>query len=277
MTIQKSITFVAAVNDREILKNNLLASPCLVQPHPHQILIQEGFTSATKAYNHAIEKSDNDLIVFVHQDVILAEQWLSDLQRAIECLDEDDPEWGVIGSYGENLHENGRGYIYSSGLGIMGRPFERPAQVQTLDEIVLILRKSSGLRFDESLPHFHMYGVDICMAAEEAGRKNYAISAFCIHNTAPTLTLGADFYECYRHVKRRWKKRLPIRTTCVRITRFNGWMYKRKLGEMYIRHIRWKEFGGSRTVDVQQLLQDVDVMLRHRGLHVTEVIREKRI
>jgi len=274
---QNSITFVAAVNNREILENNLLASPCLRQPHPHQILIQEGFASATKAYNQAIDKSENDLIVFVHQDIILPEQWLSDLQRALKCLDEEDPEWGVTGSYGETLHDNGRGYIYSSGLGIMGRPFERPAQVQTLDEIVLILKKSSGLRFDESLPHFHMYGVDICMAAEEAGRKNYAISAFCVHNTAPSLTLGDDFYECYRHVKQRWKKRLPIQTTCVRITRYDRYMYRRRLGEMYVRYINPKVFGGSRAVNVQQLLREVDGMLtqkRFAGPSQTDVVSE---
>jgi len=258
------ITFVAAVNNREILENNLLASPCLRRPHSHQILIQEGYASAAKAYNDAIEKSENELIVFMHQDVILAEQWLSDLQRALACLQEDDPDWGVIGSYGETLNDNGRGYIYSSGLGIMGRPFERPAQVQTLDEIVLILRKSSGLRFDESLPHFHMYGVDICMAAEEAGRKNYAISAFCVHNTNPSLTLGSDFYECYRHVKRRWKERLPIQTTCVRITRYDRYMYRRRLGEMYVRFINRKDFGARRAVNVQQLLREVDRMLTQK-------------
>jgi Glycosyltransferase like family len=259
------ITFVVAVNNRDILKNNFLASPGLRTPHPHQILIQEGYSSATKAYNDAIDNSWNDLVVFVHQDVILPELWISDLERALDYLDRDDPNWGVIGSYGETLHDGSRGHVYSSGLGIMGQAFERPARIQTLDEIVLILRKSSGLRFDERLPGFHMYGVDICVSAEEAGRKNYAICAFCIHNTQPSLILGDDFYECYRYIKRRCKKHLPIQTTCVRITPYDGPMYRRRLGEMYIRYIRWKEFGGSRTANVQKLLRDVDAMLKDRS------------
>jgi len=59
--------------------------------------------------------------------------------------------------------------------------------VQTLDEIVLIFRRDSGLSFDETLPHFHFYGTDICMRAAEQGRQCYAISAFCVHNTPATV------------------------------------------------------------------------------------------
>lgn len=261
MTGQKSITFVAAVNSREILENNLLASPCFRKPHPYQILIQEGYSSASKAYNDAIDKSQNDLIVFVHQDIVLPEQWISDLQRALECLDQDDPEWGVIGSYGETLNDRGRGYVYSSGRGIIGKPFERPARIQTLDEIVLIIRKSSGLRFDNTLPHFHFYGADICMTAEQMGKKNYAISAFCVHNTQQNWVLGPEFYQCYRHIKRKWRKSLPIQTTCTRVTRFDRPMYRRRLGEIYLKYFRRSGFVGNRARDVQKLLGEVDTLL----------------
>jgi hypothetical protein len=266
MNTQRHITFVVAVKSRgEMLENNFLASSCLSKPHPHEILVQENYPSASKAYNDAIDKSSNDLIVFLHQDMILPESWLSDLERALAFLEADDPQWGVIGCYGETRDDYGRGYVYSSGLGILGKPFERPAQIQTLDEIVLILRKSSGLRFDETLPHFHMYGTDICMRAEEMGRKNYAISAFCVHNTQPGLILADEFYECYWHVKKVWKHRLPIQTTCIRVTRFDTVMYKKRLGEMYLRYIRWKEFGGSRATDVQKLLKEVDILLQQES------------
>lgn len=281
MTIHNSITFVVAIpaNRRELLQKNLLASPCFRGSHPHQIIVQEDYSSATKAYNDAINRSENDLIVFLHSDIILPEPWISDLQRALHCLATDDPEWGVIGCYGETLNDNGRGYIYSSGLGIVGKPFERPEPIQTLDEVVLVMKKSSGLRFDESLLYFHMYGTDICMTAVEAGRKNYAISAFCIHNTQPGLILGDDFYECYWHIRKKWKSRLPIQTTCIRITRYNHGMYRRKLGEMYIRYINPKEFGGSRVADVPRLLSEVDDMLKRKAESVrvsTGVLRETR-
>jgi hypothetical protein len=257
MVDTQSITFVAAVNNKSVFESNFLASPCLSGPHSHQILIQEGFASASTAYNDAIDRSTNDLIVFAHQDMIFPESWLLDLQRALDSVQQTDPQWGVLGCYGETLHDNGRGYIYSGGLGIMGKPLDRPAPVQTLDEIVLILRKSSGLRFDPDLPHFHFYGADICMAAAARGLKSYAISAFCIHNTQQNLILPKEFYESYRHVKRRWKNSLPIRTTCVTMTKFDSHMYKKRVQEIYLRFIRRKEIGAFRVKDGRALLAEL--------------------
>jgi hypothetical protein len=250
------ITFVVAVRSRgEVLENNLLASPCFRVSNDHQILVQENFRSAAKAYNDAIDKSVNDLIVFCHQDIFLPESWLPDLRHALACLETDDPGWGVLGSYGETRDDNGRGYVYSSGIGIMGKPFEHPAPIQTLDEIVLILRKSSGLRFDESLPHFHLYGTDICLRAAKRGMKSYAISAFCIHNTCQNLVLAPEFYECCRHIKKVWKDSLPIRATCMTITRFNLPLYRKRIQETYQRYIRRREIGGTRVSDVRRLLE----------------------
>lgn len=276
--MKRTISFVVASNNHEVLQSNLLASPCLEPKHSHQILVKEGFSSAAVAYNNGIDESLNDLMVFVHQDIILPKRWLADLERGLEYLEKHDPNWGVIGVYGETLHDGARGYVYSSGLNIMGKPFDRPEEIQTLDEIVLIIRKSSGLRFDESLPNFHMYGTDICMTAMDVGRKNYAISAFCIHNTQPSLILGDDFYESYRHQQRKWRKFLPIRTTCVRITRYDSWMYRRKMSEWYLRRFRPnKRFGGIRATNPAKLMTEVEAMLQQRNQEAGEAVRLREV
>jgi hypothetical protein len=252
------ITFVTASNNDDILRNNFMVSPCLLGTHNHQILIQRGFISAAAAYNDAIAQSLNDLIVFAHQDVVFPASWLSDLDQALQSLGDTDPQWGVLGCYGETLNDNGRGYVYSPGRGILGKPFKAPAPVQTLDEIVLIIRKSSGLKFDQQLPHFHFYGTDICMAAAERGMKSYAISALCIHNSQQNLVLPKEFYQGYKHIKQRWSKFLPIQTTCARITRFDFYMCKRRLRETYLRNIRRKEIGATRVEDGRDLLAELE-------------------
>jgi GT2 family glycosyltransferase len=254
----RPITFVVAVKSRgQILEDNFLASPCFRVARDHQILIQENFVSAAKAYNDAIDRAVHDLIIFVHQDIIFPEPWLSQLERALDYLEVEDTRWGVLGCSGVNPDGSGYRHVYSTGLGVTGPPFERPGPVQTLDEIVLILRKSSGLRFDDRLPGFHLYGTDICLRAAKMGMRSYAISAFCIHNTHQTLILAEEFYECCKHVKRVWKDSLPIQTTCIRITRFNMPLYTRRLREVYLRYIRGKEAGEPRVKDVPRLLQDI--------------------
>jgi hypothetical protein len=250
-----SLTFVVAVNNRDLFEHNFLASPCLGQSQHHQILIQENFSSAAKAYNDAIDQAANDLIVFCHQDIVLPEVWLSQLQCALEDLANSDPNWGVLGSYGNTQDGRGWGYVYSSGEDTIGEPLQRPVAVQTLDEIVLILRKSSALRFDDSLPHFHFYGADICLRAATRGMKSYAISTFCIHNTHQTLVLPKEFYECCKHIKHAWKDCLPIQTTCVRITKFNLPLYNRRVREVYLRYVRRRECGGTRVRDPLSLLE----------------------
>jgi hypothetical protein len=259
MHLTNKITFVAAVNNRAILKENLAASSCFSLPASHEVLLREGFSSAAAAYNNAIDEATNDLIVFCHQDIFLPETWLPDLSRALDWLEVNDPNWGVLGCYGETLNDHGRGYIYSSGRGVLGTPSAPPEPVQTLDEIVLILRKSSGLRFDERLPHFHLYGADICLRAARRGLKNYAISAFCVHNTNQTLVLPAEFYECYKHIKRTWREQLPVQTTCIRITANTMPLYGRRLHELYLRFIRRKQIGGKRIANVKHILQTCPV------------------
>src|SRR6185437_16246466 len=130
------ITFVAAVNDPEILEQNLLRSPCLQGKHSHQIVIQKGFSSATKAYNEALSRSSNDLIVFCHQDIYFPEGWIEDLSRALERLAAINANWGVLGCSGVTVDRQHWRYLYSSGLSISGSPINEPKQVQTLDEIV---------------------------------------------------------------------------------------------------------------------------------------------
>jgi hypothetical protein len=255
MATPTNLTFVAAVNNRELLRDNLLMSPCLREAHTHQIIVQEKFRSAAEAYNDAIQKSCNDLIVFAHQDIIFPQSWMSQLGRALDCLQILDPCWGALGCFGVSSDGVGIGHVYSSGRGVFGGPFDRPVQIQTLDEIVLVLRKSSGLRFDECLPHFHLYGADICLRAAKMRMKSYAISAFCIHNTQQQLVLPREFYECYKHVKSVWKDHMPIHTTCLEITKYNGPLYMRKLMEGWTR-IRGKQIGAFRTNNPYTLLSE---------------------
>jgi len=263
----KPLTFVVATNNRKTLERNFLASPCVREPHAHQVLLQERFESAAAAYNDAIARSKNDLIVFVHQDILLPQGWLSDLQLALESLEATDPIWGVLGCYGQNRQNEGRGYLYDCGLGIIGAPFEEPQPVQTLDEIVLILRKSSGLRFDGAIPDFHMYGADICMTAAQRGMTSYAISAFCIHNKhtrKPLFRFLKAFYDCYWPLKRKWKDSLPIYTTCTQVTRFDHQLYWTVIWETYLRYIRERKLGEAHVSETQTLLDRVEAALQRR-------------
>lgn len=233
----QGITFAVAVNNQRLFENNFLTSPCLRGSHGYQILAQRNFKSASNAYNDALEKSHNDLVIFAHQDMYFPEAWLSELQRALDYLEGNDPRWGVVGCYGVSSDGTRYGRVYSSGLGVIGMRLEHPMRVQTLDEIVLVLRKSSGLSFDNGLPSFHFYGADICLRATIRGMNNYAVPAFCVHNTQMNSALPREFYGCYRHFKEIWRQYLPVYTSCITVSRFDFPLHARRMREAYLTHI----------------------------------------
>src|SRR5208283_928447 len=132
-----------------------------------------------------------------------------------------DPNWGVLGVWGVGNDGAAAGYLHWTGVeGTAGRRFDGGIEVETLDEVLLIVRRSSGLSFDDSLRGFHMYGADICLEAGRRGMKCYAISAFCIHNTDDYKMLPLQFWKAYLFMRSKWKSQLPVKTTCTQITKW---------------------------------------------------------
>lgn len=211
-------TLVSATNDDEVLNACLLNSGEVESAA--EVMLQRGFPSAAAAYNAAIDGAKSDLLVFIHQDVYLPEGWMRRVLDRIEALSRSDPQWGVVGVWGEARDPAGSaGFIYDGGWRrVLGNDFEGGIEVDTLDEVVLILRRSTGLRFDPGIPGFHMYGADICQESRRRGRKCYAISAFCIHNTSQYGMLPWQFWKAYLAMRKKWRDQLPIRTSCTEIT-----------------------------------------------------------
>jgi Glycosyltransferase like family len=255
MSSPLQVTFVVAANDQRVMDTNLLASPCLHNAL-HELIIQQGYSSAALAYNDAIDRSVNDILIFVHQDVFLPASWFHDLAVALDCLQASHTQWAVLGCCG--VKQDGRriGYIYTPGEGVIGEPFASPEPVQTLDELVLIVRKSSQLRFDERLPGFHFYGVDICLAAAAQGLGCYVFAGFCIHNARQYFSYPKEFYVAYRHIKKTWRHSLPIQTSCIRMTKFDSGLWKQRLRAVLLT-IRGVEQRGPRRDDPHAILHQL--------------------
>jgi hypothetical protein len=221
------------VNDDHVLESTLLASPAIA--HGCQWIAKRGFASAGQAYNAGLDEARSDIVVFAHQDVFLPEAWLAGLGNALQQLALTDPQWAVLGSFGVTRSHPAemRGYCYSTGLRrTLGAPFASPLPARTLDEFVLVVRKSSGLRFDEQLPGFHLYGADICLQAEARHLGSYILSAFCIHNANGIDRLPYAFWQSYLYLRRKWWHRLPVTTCCTTLTKGCLPIVRRLAGEM---------------------------------------------
>jgi hypothetical protein len=232
------LSFATCLSSRETLRTNLLASPCLRPGTAHQVIAVEGCPSAADGLNAAIHHAKHELLVCVHQDVYLPEGWDRCLAQHVREAERRFGPIGVAGVYGvgeagEVTGEKGQaprcaaepvrscqriGWVVDRGRVLRDGP-ELPARVATLDELLLVLRRDSPLRFDPALG-FHLYGADICLQAAERRLAVVALGALCHHNSR-SVGLPAAFYQSAEVFARKWSHRLPVATPCVVIDR-NG-------------------------------------------------------
>jgi len=210
---------VAVYNDEAVLNSTLLRSPALQSAT--RVFYQKGFVTVAKAYNAAIRESAEDILVFLHPDVYLPAGWPDALRKSLDWLQENDPTWGVSGLLGVTQGGSIRGFTYSTGRGgFIGVPFAEPCEVRTLDEFVLILRRSSGLCFDERLPSVQnqLSATDLCLEARSRGMASYVLPCFALHNSNRWRNLPIGFWRCYLYMRQKWRAVLPIDLPYAKIT-----------------------------------------------------------
>lgn len=211
----------AAVNDRGVLARCLARSPDIAKGGLG-LATYEGYDSAAKALNAALEASPTPIAILAHQDIYLPEGFLDRLIAQINQLESEGRAWGVLGPFGLRSDGDAAGRVYSVAIGReLGTRLPAPQPVVCFDEIVLVLKRDGGLRFDEDLPGFHLYGVDIVLQARHRSLGAYAIDAPVVHVDRPVqvqVLLGA-YRRAYEYMKKKWSAELPIPTLIVDLTR----------------------------------------------------------
>jgi len=225
---------IAAINDENILLRDL-ASSSIFENNSNYLM--RNYASASTAYNDGIDKSTSEIMIFAHQDIYFPDCWQNKLSEEIDKIEEVDKNWAVIGVFGINKEGEYIGHCWSTGMGkIIGNDFTMPRIVCSVDELVIVIRRSSGLRFDEKLPGFHLYGTDIVQEAFAKGYNSYVINAPVIHNSKPVISLRGSYTSAYSYMSDKWKKELPINTVIAKITTFGVPLMRLKL-RMFFKNI----------------------------------------
>lgn len=190
------------------------------------------FKSAAEALNFGGKKASNKYIVFAHQDVsFLSESWLEDAERFLNSIS----NLGIAGvagmsESGGSNSERGRNIITHgtpSEVWPWGNQIQKPEPVQTLDECLVIVPKSTFnvLEFDEKTCNgWHLYAVDYCLAAKERGFRVYVLPMELYHLSSAVSNkkfqslmgpLPDDYYEILdKLIKKHRVKFKRIYTTC---------------------------------------------------------------
>lgn len=249
------LCIVVACNDPAKLDKHVMASDLVARRGVH-VHVESGAGSAAEAYNRGLDATTAPIVIFAHQDVYFPPDWEARLADVIDRLQAADPDWALVAPFGISEATGGYiGQVWSSSLGgVIGYGVDGPTLAQSFDELTIVMRRGAGLRFDEKLPNFHLYGTDIVQTARSAGLGAYVAMLPLVHNDSYHDQLRSDFTEAYRYMRRKWSKRLPIQTPVIRVTRHGV--------NLKVDQLRWwrsnrKRRGMSVTTDVDPKMYSV--------------------
>lgn len=156
--------------------------------HPKtQILVYEndGVSSLPEIYNEGLNESMNDIIVFIHDDLILE---TNNMTPKIIKLFDNNPEFGVIGIAGtDNLLSGMWWEDKESMYGVVGHEHEgkrhinhyskgdyseKPKEVVVIDGLFMMVHRGRiKHKFNEQFEGFHFYDLPICIENHLDGVK----------------------------------------------------------------------------------------------------------
>ena len=148
--------------------------------HPKtQILIYEndGVDSLPKIYNTGLEDSENDIVVFMHDDLILE---TPNITPKVVRLFEENPEYGIIGLAGTNNLMSGMWWQDKESMyGVVGHEHQgkrhvnhyskqsfgdKPKEVVIVDGLFIMVHKGRiKHKFNEEFAGFHFYDLPFCV------------------------------------------------------------------------------------------------------------------
>jgi hypothetical protein len=228
-----------ATNNDAILSDNLMRSPMIADGSVSVHVIRNA-TSASAAYNAVLDATSAAIVMFAHHDVYFPHGWLDILHQRIAEVEAVDPDWGVLGAFGIGTDNMEYGPVWSTSLGsIVGSVPDGPRPAQSFDELLIIVRRDSGLSFDARLPNFHLYGTDIVATARKAGHGAYAVAMPLVHNDGYHDQLGQDYVDAYRFMQRKWRGALPLRTPITKISGHGLHLVKSRFNN--IRSRQWRK------------------------------------
>lgn len=191
----------------------------------------EAPNSVAKDLNYLLERScaQSRYIALVHDDVYLPQGWADRVMKQIALVEAKDPDWGVLGVAGARWDKALGKKFYEGDLMDRKYPYYTshsplPCEVDTLDEVCLILRNDGETRLNERYPSYHLYGAELCLRLARAGHRNYAIDAYLEHRgTNDRDHVPSEFYFNAGLLWMEYGERMqPIATNCMTLRKENG-------------------------------------------------------
>lgn len=170
--------------------------------------------SAYSALNAILAAARGRFVILCHQDIRLLDDGRDALDQRLADLEASHPAWAVAGNAG-GMAPGELAMRISDPHGENRSLGPLPARVMSLDENFLIVKAAARVGFSRDLAGFHLYGADICMAADTMGYEAHVIDFHLRHLSGGRK--DASFQRAEAAFRAKWARALRPRwmqTTC---------------------------------------------------------------
>ena len=171
-------------------------------------------TCAYRGLDRLLSEAQGEYVILCHQDVRIVDDGRPELEARLAELDTIDPTWAVAGNAG-GISAGRLAIRITDPHGANRHVGQLPAKVMSLDENLLIVKRSSRLSFSRDLSGFHFYGADLCLIADVLGHSAYVIDFHLEHLSGGVK--GASFAVMEDAFRDKWSHALRprfLQTTC---------------------------------------------------------------
>lgn len=197
----KKISFICCYTKKDMLDDLQKSAGCLVDYEVEWVLIDNSsnrFPSAAAALNYGFDKSTSQIVVFLHQDIILYDQITIDrVVNAAEC--------GCIVGFAGRFSDGGKIVSTISDGQNKDRIYDYDFKgkdwldVLTCDECFIAMSRDTynavGGYDEKNFDGWHLYGVDFTLRAAQRHIPVVIVRANAWHRSHGTMDRNFDKYK----------------------------------------------------------------------------------
>lgn len=232
---------------------------------------------AYRGYNLFLNRARGERIILCHQDILLLDHRLEDLEQCIQELDARDPHWALLGNAGGVALGNTACRItdvdgdHNSGI--------FPTEVGTLDENFILVKNAANLSLSRDLHGYHLYGTDLCLIARLLGYRAWVVNFNLFHKSRG---------NCDQHFKRLKQELIQkyraafrgryVETTCTRFYLSGSRLHNLTFGIGLVRSSvkRWNRFKRKWANSFRKRRRSLALFLSRKSTVAPAVARPQR-
>jgi hypothetical protein len=137
--------------------------------------------------NRFLHLAKGRYIILCHQDILLHDHNIADLDRVIREMDGIDDSWAVLGNAGGVAPGKLAVRITDPFYGQNVKIGDLPARVSSVDENFILVKAAANLSVSRDVQGFHFYGTDLCVIADVLGYSAYVVDFHLHHKCGEVL------------------------------------------------------------------------------------------